>query len=45
LRRRYGEYLTRLNYETYGDQVFASVEKEDTPRPLLFHASGRLAAK
>lgn len=35
-RRRYGEYLTRLKDEAYRDQVFAYVEKEDTPRPLLF---------
>jgi tRNA (cmo5U34)-methyltransferase len=36
LRRRYGEYLTRLKDESYRDQVFAYVEKEDTPRPLPF---------
>jgi tRNA (cmo5U34)-methyltransferase len=36
LRRRYGEYLTGLKGEAYRDQVFAYVEKEDTPRPLLF---------
>jgi tRNA (cmo5U34)-methyltransferase len=36
LRRRYGEYLTRLKDEAYRDHVFAYVEKEDTPRPLLF---------
>ena len=36
MRRRYGEYLTRLKDETYRDRVFAYVEKEDTPRPLLF---------
>jgi tRNA (cmo5U34)-methyltransferase len=36
MRRRYGEYLTRLNDEAYRDHVFAYVEKEDTPRPLLF---------
>ena len=36
MRRRYGEYLTRLRDEAYRDQVFAYVEKEDTPRPLLF---------
>ena len=34
--RRYGEYLTRLKDEAYRDHVFAYVEKEDTPRPLLF---------
>jgi tRNA (cmo5U34)-methyltransferase len=36
MRRRYGEYLTGLKDETYRDHVFAYVEKEDTPRPLLF---------
>jgi tRNA (cmo5U34)-methyltransferase len=34
--RRYGEYLTRLRDDAYRDHVFAYVEKEDTPRPLLF---------
>jgi tRNA (cmo5U34)-methyltransferase len=36
MRRRYGEYLAELKGEAYRDQVFAYVEKEDTPRPLLF---------
>jgi tRNA (cmo5U34)-methyltransferase len=36
MRQRYGEYPTRLKDESYRDQVFAYVEKEDTPRPLLF---------
>jgi tRNA (cmo5U34)-methyltransferase len=36
MRQRYGEYLTRLKDESYRDHVFAYVEKEDTPRPLLF---------
>jgi tRNA (cmo5U34)-methyltransferase len=34
--RRYGEYLTGLRDESYRDHVFAYVEKEDTPRPLVF---------
>jgi tRNA (cmo5U34)-methyltransferase len=34
--RRYGEYLTRLKDDAYRDHVFAYVEQEDTPRPLLF---------
>jgi tRNA (cmo5U34)-methyltransferase len=34
--QQYGEYLTRLKDEAYRDHVFAYVEKEDTPRPLLF---------
>jgi tRNA (cmo5U34)-methyltransferase len=34
--RQYGEYLTRLKDESYRDHVFAYVEREDTPRPLLF---------
>lgn len=33
---RYGEYLTSLKDEKYRDSVFAYIEKEDTPRPLLF---------
>jgi tRNA (cmo5U34)-methyltransferase len=33
---KYGEYLARLKDEAYRDHVFAYVEKEDTPRPLLF---------
>ena len=36
MHQRYGAYLTRLKDESYRDQVFAYVEKEDTPRPLLF---------
>jgi tRNA (cmo5U34)-methyltransferase len=36
MRQQYGEYLTRFKDEAYRDQVFAYVEKEDTPRPLLF---------
>jgi tRNA (cmo5U34)-methyltransferase len=35
-RQQYGEYLTRLKDESYRDHVFAYVEKDDTPRPLLF---------
>jgi tRNA (cmo5U34)-methyltransferase len=33
---KYGDYLTRLKDEAYRDHVFAYVEKEDTPRPLMF---------
>lgn len=33
---RYGEYLTLLRDEAYRDQVFAYVDREDSPRPLLF---------
>ena len=36
LKTRYGEYLTRLKDEAYRDQVFAYIEKEDTPRSLTF---------
>ena len=36
MRTRYGEYLTQLKNEAYRDQVFAYVEQEDTPRPLVF---------
>jgi tRNA (cmo5U34)-methyltransferase len=35
-RQRYGEYLKLQKDEAYRDQVFAYVEKEDTPRPLTF---------
>ena len=36
MRERYGEYLTRLKGDSYREEVFAYIEKEDTPRPLLF---------
>ena len=36
MRQRYGEYLTRLRDEAYREHVFAYVEKEDTPRPLVY---------
>jgi tRNA (cmo5U34)-methyltransferase len=35
MRDRYGEYLVGLKGEQYRDTVFAYVEKEDTPRPLV----------
>jgi tRNA (cmo5U34)-methyltransferase len=34
--RKYGEYLAGFKDETYRDHVFAYVEKEDTPRSLMF---------
>jgi len=34
--RQYGEYLTRLKDDAYRDHVLAYVEKEDTPRPLVY---------
>ncbi len=34
--QRYGEYLTQLKDAAYRDQVFAYIEQEDTPRPLLY---------
>lgn len=36
MRRRYGEYLAAFKGETYRDEVFAYIEKEDTPRSLMF---------
>jgi tRNA (cmo5U34)-methyltransferase len=33
---RYGEYLVQLKGEDYREQVFAYIEQEDSPRPLLF---------
>jgi tRNA (cmo5U34)-methyltransferase len=34
--RGYGDYLTHLKDETYRDQVFAYIEREDTPKPLVY---------
>ena len=34
--RSYGEYLSRLKDETYRDHVYAYIDREDTPRPLMF---------
>jgi len=36
MHKQYGEYLTRLKDECYRDHVFAEVEEQDTPRPLMF---------
>lgn len=36
MQARWGDYLAELRDAAYRDQVFAYVEKEDTPRPLLF---------
>jgi tRNA (cmo5U34)-methyltransferase len=33
---RYGNYLTAFKGKEYRDHVYAYVEQEDTPRPLLF---------
>ncbi len=42
--RRYGDYLTQLKDEEYREQVFAYIDKEDTPRPLLFQIDALRAA-
>lgn len=34
--KRYGEYLTGLKDAAYRDAVFAYIEKEDTPRSLVY---------
>lgn len=34
--QRYGQYLTSVRDEHYRDEVFAYVEQEDSPRPLMF---------
>ena len=34
--QKYGDYLAGLKGEAYRDHVTAYVEKEDTPRPLMF---------
>lgn len=36
MRQRWGEYLTALKGEAYRDEVFAYIEREDTPRDLFF---------
>jgi tRNA (cmo5U34)-methyltransferase len=34
--RMYGDYLSNFKDDAYRDHVFAYVEKEDTPKPLVF---------
>jgi tRNA (cmo5U34)-methyltransferase len=34
--QRYGQYLSSMKDDAYRDHVFAYVEQEDTPRPLMF---------
>ena len=34
--RRYGEYLVDLRDEAYRDKVLAYIDREDTPRPLVW---------
>jgi tRNA (cmo5U34)-methyltransferase len=41
---RYGQYLAALKGEAYRDHVFAYIEQEDTPRPLLFQLDQLRAA-
>lgn len=36
MHEKYGQYLKALKDENYRDHVFAYVEKEDTPKPLMF---------
>lgn len=33
---RYGDYLRQIKDEAYRDHVFAYIEQEDSPRPLMF---------
>lgn len=35
-KEKYGLYLTSLRDEIYRDEVFSYIEKEDSPRPLLY---------
>jgi len=35
-KERYGDFLIDLKDKTYQEHVFAYIEKEDSPRPLLF---------
>lgn len=34
--KMYGEYLSQLKDDAYRDHVYAYVEREDTPKPLMF---------
>jgi tRNA (cmo5U34)-methyltransferase len=36
IHERYAQYLTSLKNESYRDEVFGYIEKEDTPRPLVY---------
>jgi tRNA (cmo5U34)-methyltransferase len=36
MKARYGDYLEGLKDASYRDHVFAYIEKEDSPRPLLY---------
>jgi tRNA (cmo5U34)-methyltransferase len=36
IRDRYGDYLRELRGEAYREHVFSYIEKEDTPRPLMY---------
>jgi len=36
MRRKYAEYLIAFRGEAYRDEVFAYVDREDTPKPLTF---------
>jgi tRNA (cmo5U34)-methyltransferase len=33
---RYGQYLTEFRDRAFREQVFGYIEKEDTPRPLMY---------
>ena len=34
--QRYGDYLSDLGGEAYRDEVFAYIDKEDSPRPVTY---------
>ena len=34
--KRYGHYLTDLGGEGYRDKVFEYIDKEDSPRPVMY---------
>ncbi|HTU27395.1 MAG TPA: class I SAM-dependent methyltransferase [Pirellulales bacterium] len=36
MKQKYGQYLVDFRGEAYRDEVFAYVEREDTPKPLVF---------
>jgi tRNA (cmo5U34)-methyltransferase len=42
--RRYGDYLVQLQGTAYRDHVFAYIDQEDSPRPLLYQIDQLRAA-
>jgi tRNA (cmo5U34)-methyltransferase len=34
--QRYGDYLVSVGGETYRDQIFATIDREDSPRAVTY---------